>query len=299
MLFSGSSHPEFARALSQWLGQDLGKAKLLRFPDHESYVEILSPVADQICFVVQTLACHPDRYLMELLLMVHALKRGSARKIIAVVPYLCYARQDRIHPKGSALSARLVADLLATAGVDELITMDLHSEQLEGFFSFPVHHLHAAPILQKKIKEFITIKNLSVVACDLGVAKLACFYALHWESSFAIVEKERISFEQVEALQLVGDVKGKEILLVDDMCSTGKTIAEASRCCLNQGAKKVFAAVSHGPLTIEAYLELAKSSIEKVIFTNSVPLLEKNKNKIEQISVIELFGHKIQEILEA
>lgn len=297
MLFSGSSHQEFALALAKWLGQDLGEVKLLQFPDHESYVEILSPIANKICFVVQSLASHPDRYLMELLLMVHALKRGGAKKIVAVVPYLCYARQDRVYPKGSALSARLVADLLEAAGVNELITLDLHSEQVEGFFSIPVHHLHAETLFQKKIKEFLPIEKSVIVACDLGVVKLACLYARCLHSTFAVVEKKRISFEQVEALQLIGEVKGKIAILVDDMCSTGKTLIKAARCCLDLGASNVFALVTHGPLTKEFYDELKESSIEKVLFTDSVPVSEREE-KIAKISVIELFGQKIQEILE-
>ncbi|MBS0628848.1 MAG: ribose-phosphate pyrophosphokinase [Verrucomicrobia bacterium] len=292
ILFSGSSHPELAKQIADSLHVKLGKASLSTFPDCEIGVEILDNVRGRDVFVLQTIARRPNHYLMELLIMVDALKRASARSITVVIPYFGYARQDRRDKeKRVPITAKLVADLLEKAGADRGLTMDLHAEQIEGFFDIPIDNLFACPLLQKAVED-LGISDYVVVAPDLGSIKLARAFAKDAKNEIAIVDKRRVDAEHVEAGALIGSVKGKNVLLVDDMVSTGETLKKAARVCKSAGARDVFAVATHGLMVEEVF---TGSAIEKLIVTNTVPLsknLEKNR-QIHIVSVASLFSRAI------
>jgi len=296
ILFAGSSHPELAKQIANSLQVDLGKVSISTFPDGEIGVEILDNVRGRDAFVLQTIARRPNHYLMELLILVDALKRASARSIHVVIPYFGYARQDR--REGSRrvpITAKLVANLLETAGADHGLTIDLHAEQIEGFFDIPVDNLFARPVLQKAVEKF-GLTDYVVVGPDLGSIKLARAFAKDAKHEFGIVDKRRVDAGHVEAGALIGNVKGKQVLLVDDMVSTGETLKKAARICKSAGAREIFAIATHGLMVDDVF---SGSAIEKMIVTNTVPLSEKlEKNPLIQVvSVAPLFSQAIEAIL--
>lgn len=296
ILFAGSSHPELAKQVANSLQVDLGKVSISTFPDGEIGVEILDNVRGRDAFVLQTIARRPNHYLMELLILVDALKRASARSIHVVIPYFGYARQDR--REGSRrvpITAKLVANLLETAGADHGLTIDLHAEQIEGFFDIPVDNLFARPILQKAVEKF-GLTDYVVVGPDLGSIKLARAFAKDAKHEFGIVDKRRVDAGHVEAGALIGNVKGKQVLLVDDMVSTGETLKKAARICKSAGAREIFAIATHGLMVDDVF---SGSAIEKMIVTNTVPLSQKlEKNPLIQVvSVAPLFSQAIEAIL--
>lgn len=296
ILFSGSSHPELAKQIANSLQVDLGKVSISTFPDGEIGVEILDNVRGRDAFVLQTIARRPNHYLMELLILVDALKRASARSIHVVIPYFGYARQDR--REGSRrvpITAKLVANLLETAGADHGLTIDLHAEQIEGFFDIPVDNLFARPVLQKAVEKF-GLTDYVVVGPDLGSIKLARAFAKDAKHEFGIVDKRRVDAGHVEAGALIGNVKGKQVLLVDDMVSTGETLKKAARICKSAGAREIFAIATHGLMESDVF---SGSAIEKMIVTNTVPLSQKlEKNPLIQVvSVAPLFSQAIEAIL--
>jgi ribose-phosphate pyrophosphokinase len=296
ILFSGSSHPELAKQIANSLQVDLGKVSISTFPDGEIGVEILDNVRGRDAFVLQTIARRPNHYLMELLILVDALKRASARSIHVVIPYFGYARQDR--REGSRrvpITAKLVANLLETAGADHGLTIDLHAEQIEGFFDIPVDNLFARPVLQKAVEKF-GLTDYVVVGPDLGSIKLARAFAKDAKHEFGIVDKRRVDAGHVEAGALIGNVKGKQVLLVDDMVSTGETLKKAARICKSAGAREIFAIATHGLMEGDVF---SGSAIEKMIVTNTVPLSQKlEKNPLIQVvSVAPLFSQAIEAIL--
>jgi len=294
MLFSGSSHPELAKQIAKGLGMDLGKVSLSTFPDGEIGIEVLENVRGKDAFVLQTIARRPNHYLMELLILVDALKRASARSISVIIPYFGYARQDRKdRGRRVPITAKLVADLLQTAGVHRGLTMDLHAEQIQGFFDIPVDNLFARPALVKAVKD-LGIGQYIVVAPDLGSIKLARAFASDVKADFAIVDKCRVDAEHVETGALIGNVKDKQVLLVDDMVSTGETLKNAARVCKSAGAKNIFAALTHGLFVKDAF---AGSAIEKLVVTNTIPV--KEDPKIHVVSVAPLFSLAIESILSA
>ncbi len=292
-LFSGSSHPELAKQIARALQTDLGKISLLTFPDGEIGVEILDNVRGRDAFVLQTIARRPNHYLMELLILIDALKRASVKSINVVMPYFGYARQDRKDKGRVPITAKLVADLLQTAGANRVLTMDLHAEQIQGFFDIPVDHLHGRSVLKKAVKDW-GLADYVVVAPDLGSIRLAEGFAKEVNADFAVVDKRRVDAEHVEPGALIGNVEGKSILLVDDMVTTGETLKTAARVCQNAGAVKVFAMATHGLLAEGA---LKGSAIEKMVVTNTVPLIE--DPMIESVSVAPLFSLAIESILSA
>lgn len=297
ILFSGSSHPELAKQIADALQVKLGKVSISTFPDGEIGIEVLENVRGRDVFVLQTIARRPNHYLMELLILVDALKRASVRSINAVIPYFGYARQDRRDKGRVPITAKLVADLLQTAGVNRGLTMDLHAEQIEGFFDIPIDNLIARSLLQHAVKDF-GLSHYVVVAPDLGSIKLARAFAADAKTEFAIVDKRRVDAEHVEAGALVGSVKGKQVLLVDDMVSTGETLKKAARVCKNAGAREVFAVATHGLMVEEVF---SGSAIEKMIVTNTVPLAKKLEKSpmIQVVSVAPLFSQAIESILSA
>lgn len=295
-IFSGSSHPALAEKISQYLNEPLGKVKLETFPDGEIFVQILENVRGRDVFVVQSIALRPNFYLMELLIMIDALKRASVRSITAVIPYFGYCRQDRKDQSRVPITAKLVANVLEEAGVTRVLTVDLHTSQVQGFFNVPVDNLYARVELVRALRSQLG-SNLVVVAPDLGSIKVARGFASDLQASFAIVDKIRVNAEHVLPAALIGDVKGKEVILVDDLCSTGGTLMMAAAVCEREGASKVNAIVTHGILLGGAIAKLEKSPIEKLWISDSIPGTDSTVHpQIEVISIASLLGEAIRRI---
>lgn len=298
LLFSGNSHPLFASKVAEYLGTELGGVDFKPFPDGEISVQILDNVRGREVFVIQTIAIEPNNYLMELLIMVDALKRASAKCITAIIPYFGYARQDRKDKPRVPISAKLIADLLQTAGVARVLTMDLHAGQIQGFFDIPVDNLFGSPYLAEALAKE-NLEKAAVVAPDLGAIKKARAFAKQLNLEFAVIDKRRLSIEQVEVITIIGDVKGRDVILVDDLCSTGGTLVSAANACKEAGAERILAAVTHGLFVGKAEELLSKSPIEKIFVSDTVPFpKELLKNKISLISVAPLFGEAVRCILE-
>ncbi len=297
MLFAGTSHVELAKQIAKSLGKELGKAIIEKFPDGEIGARILESVRGRDVFIVQSTARQPSFYLMELLILVDAFKRASARSITAVIPYFGYARQDRKGKEREPITAKLVADLLQKAGVTRVLTMDLHTEQIQGFFDIPVDNLYACPLIVEALPKSIK-ENCVVVTPDIGSIKLARAYAKALKVDLAIVDKRRVGAKQVEMAALIGDVKGKNVLLVDDVSSTGGTLKAAAKVCKMAGANLLYAAVTHGLFVIEGVIE--DSGIEKIVMSNTVPTPDTiDPSKLEIVSVAQHFGKAIASIVGA
>jgi len=293
-LFAGTSHPELAQQIAKELGIRLGKICIETFPDKEIGIQILENVRGKDVFVLQTIARHPNPYLMELLIIVDALKRASARSITAVMPYFGYARQDRKDKGRVPITAKLVANMLEKAGVSRVLTMDLHAEQIQGFFDIPVDNLLARPLLLEAAKKEGWSQSV-VVAPDIGSVRLARDFAEDLKGEYAIVDKRRVNAKRVEAKALVGDVQGKNVILVDDICSTGGTLKIASQVCKANGSKAVRAVATHG-IFVKAF---EKSAIEKMFVTNTIPPPKGLSRKIRIVSVAPLFAKAIEAIAGA
>lgn len=296
LLFAGTSHPELGKQMAKSLGVELGKIQIETFPDGEIGVQIHENVRGRDVFVLQTIAHRPNSYLLELLIIIDALKRSSARSITAVIPYFGYARQDRKDKGRVPITAKLVANLIEKAGAARVLTMDLHAEQVQGFFDIPVDNLYARPILVKEI-ERLGLQDFIVVTPDIGSIKLARAFSALLKVDLAIVDKRRVSADKVEMNALIGDVRGQNVLLVDDICSTGGTLKTASLVCKKAGAKKIFAAVTHGLMLGRAFEE---SAIEKMLITDTVRLApEVSRERLQVVSTADLFGKAIECIVDA
>lgn len=295
LLFSGSSHQALAKEIAKQLETELAKVELGHFSDGEISFRILQSVRGQDTFVIQTIALKPNEYLMELLIMIDALKRASAKNITAVMPYYGYCRQDRRDTPREPITAKLVADMLTTAGATHVITMDLHAGQLEGFFEIPVDHLHGRPTMIQALKE-LDLKNCVVVAPDIGSVKSARGYAVALGAEFAVIAKRRLSDEEVATVTVIGDVTGKDVLLADDMCSTGGTLVSAAKACREKGARRIFAVVTHGLLIGDAMARIEQSPIEALYISNTIPLGDRPKEskKIRVQSVASPIAHAIR-----
>lgn len=295
-IFSGSSHPELAQEVAECLDSQLGKIAIERFPDGEISLQIQENVRGRDVFVFQTIALDPNNFLMELLIMIDALKRASARSIAVVIPYFGYCRQDRKDKPRVPISAKLVANLLVNAGATRVLTMDLHTGQMQGFFDIPVDNLYGRPALTDAFLKLSRGENeVAVVTPDIGSVKLARAFARQLNAGFAIVDKLRISPTEVDAEALIGDVKGKDVLLADDMCSTGGTLVSAAKACQEKGAKRIFAAVTHGLLVGDALKKIEESPIEALLISNTVPAAEKVQQvpKIRIVSIAPLLAQAI------
>jgi ribose-phosphate pyrophosphokinase len=244
--------------------------------------------------------CHPvDQHLMELLLMIDALKRASARRITAVIPYYGYARQDRKDKPRVPISSKLVADLLTTAGADRALIVDLHAPQLQGFFNIPVDHLFASPVLVDHFKR-LNLPNLTVVSPDAGGVERARFFAKKMDSALAIMDKRRVEMNVAEIMHVIGDVEGRSCLILDDLIDTGGTLVKTAAALMENGARSVHACASHAVLSGPAVENISKSCIHEVVVTNTIPLNEaaKNEPKIKVLSIAGLIGRAIQSIHE-
>jgi len=296
LLFTGSSHPELAQEIADNLGISLGRRKLERFPDGEISIQIEENVRGRDVFVMQTISLDPNNLLMELLIMIDSLRRASANSINVVIPYFGYARQDRKDKPRVPITAKLVANMLNNSGATRVLTMDLHTDQLQGFFDIPVDNLYGRPQLAEAFRKIHGTDNLVVVTPDIGSIKLARAYASHLHTDLAIVDKHRKNATHVEVTTVIGDVEGKDILLADDMCSTAGTLVSAANACREKGANQIFAAVTHGLFVGNSVEKIERSPIEALLMSNTIPYTDRlaGSSKIQIVSVGSLFGSAIR-----
>jgi len=299
-IVSGTSHRELAKDIAAYLDLNLTQVETFKFKNDNSFVKISESVRQCHVFVVQTSTPPVNDGLMELLLMVDALKRASARSITVIMPYYAYCRSDKKDQPRISIAASLVAKLLEVAGTSRLVTMDLHAEQIQGFFNIPVDQLQASPVICDYFAEAVCVANTVAVAPDAGSAKKTGAYARRLKIPMAVMDKRRTdNDDSAKILHLIGDVEGKTAVLFDDEISTGRSLANAAETLRNNGASRVLAAVTHGVLCGEAPSLLAGSPIEKVIVTNTLPLgPEQSFEGLEVLSVAHLFGEAIKRISE-
>lgn len=301
-VFSANSNPALAAKIAEALGVPMGKSEVKTFSDGEIAVSINESVRGSDVFVVQS-TCNPvNDHLMELLIMIDAFKRASAARITAVIPYMGYARQDRKAKARDPISAKLVADLITTAGADRVLTMDLHAPQIQGFFNIPVDHLLGAPILANYFRELVgnNKEEYVVVSPDFGSVTRARNFATRLDLSIAIVDKRRQRANVCEVMNIIGDVKGKKVIMVDDMIDTAGTLCNAANALVEKGgAKSVIAAATHGVLSGPAIDRIRDSVIDKVVLLDTIVLPpEKRIDKFAQLDVAPVFSEAIERIYE-
>ncbi len=298
-IFSGTANPALTASICGNLGVAVGNALLGRFSDGEIYFQILENVRGADVFVVQPCSHPVDCHLLELLLMIDAFKRASAWRITAVIPYYCYARQDRKDKPRVPISAKLVADLLETAGASRALTLDLHAPQIQGYFNVPVDHLYASPVLVDYFRN-VKMPNLTVVSPDAGGVERARFFAKKLDAPLAIVDKRRVDVDVSEVMHLIGEVRGRTALIVDDIIDTAGTLVKTAEALSKEGATQVYAACTHAVLSGKAVGRIAKSGITEIVVTDSVPLTEAARGipKIKVLSVANLLARGIRSIHE-
>ena len=298
-IFSGTANPALAEAICGHLNVPLGKSLLGRFSDGEIYFQILENVRGADVFVVQPCSFPVDNHLLELLLMIDAFKRASAWRITAVLPYYCYARQDRKDKPRVPISAKLVADLLETAGASRALTLDLHAPQIQGYFDVPVDHLYGSPVLVDYFRQK-KLPNLTVVSPDAGGVERARAFAKKLDAPLAIVDKRRVDLDVTEVMNLIGDVEGRTALIVDDIIDTAGTLVKTADALTREGAVQVYAACTHAVFSGPAVERLENSKIVEVVATDSVPLSEaaRSLKKVKILSVADLLARGIRSIHE-
>ena len=299
-IFSGNAHPGLAGAVARYLGLPMGKALVGRFSDDEVNVEILENVRGQDVFVIQPTCAPANDNLMELLIMIDALRRASAERITAVMPYFGYARQDR-RPRTArvAISAKLVAGMIDKAGADRVLTMDLHADQIQGFFDVPSDNIYASPVLWGELWRHEP-EDLLVVSPDVGGVMRARAMAKQLGADLAIIDKRRPRANESKVMHIIGDVNGKVCVLIDDMVDTAGTLCEAAAAMKADGAKRVLAYCTHPVLSGGAVARIAQSQLDELVVTDSIPLSEdaQSCDKIRQLSIAELLGESIRRIAE-
>jgi ribose-phosphate pyrophosphokinase len=296
-IFSGSSNPTLASDVCKYLGIPLGGAQIERFPDGEKAIRVEDDVRGRDCFVVQS-TCKPvDEHLVELLIYLDCLRRASASRITAVVPYFGYARQDRKDEGRVPITAKLVANLITTAGANRVLAIDLHANQLQGFFDIPVDHLTGELVLNKYFRDK-KINNLTVVSPDVGNMKMTARYASNLGGELAIVHKKRVSGSEVEANEIIGETKGRNILMCDDIIATAGTICSAASLLKERGADKIYVCATHGVFAPPAFERLEQAPIDEVVVTNTIPLNERAQEveSIKILSVASMLGEAIKRI---
>jgi ribose-phosphate pyrophosphokinase len=296
-VFSGSSNPVLTAAVCKYLGISLGAAKIDRFPDGEKVIRVEDDVRGRDCFVVQS-TCKPvDEHLVELLIYLDCLRRASASRVTAVIPYFGYARQDRKDEGRVPITAKLAANLITTAGADRVLAIDLHAQQLQGFFDIPVDHLTGELVLSKYFKKK-KIGKLTVVSPDVGNIKTASRYTSHLGGELAIVHKKRVSGSEVEAREIIGDVKGRNIVMCDDIIATGGTVCSAAKLVKERGAEKIYVGATHGVFAGEALKLLSKAPIDEVVVTDTIPQSKETKKlrNIKVLTVSTMLGEAIKRI---
>jgi len=296
-VFSGSANKPLAEEICKFLGVPLGETRLLRFSDGEVHFQLLENVRGADVFLVQPTCFPVDQHLMELLIMMDALKRASAGRITVVVPYYGYARQDRKDRPRVAITAKLVADLLTTAGANRALLVDLHAAQIQGYFNIPVDHLFASPVLVGHFRD-LKLENLTVVSPDAGGVERARFFAKKLEAPLAIVDKRRTDMNVSEVMNVIGEVRGRTCLILDDMIDTAGTLVKTVEALLDQGATEVYACASHPVLSGPAVERIAASRLKQLVVTNTIPLQEEAQRveKIKVLSIAGLLGRAIESI---
>ncbi len=291
-IFSGNSNPALAQKICDYLDRPLGQAKVSRFSDGEVQIEINENVRRKDVFLIQSTCAPVNDNLVELLLMLDALKRSSASKITAVIPYYGYARQDKKVAPRVPISAKLVADLLTQAGANKIITMDLHAGQIQGFFNIPVDNLFAAPVLLKHIISNYSSQDLVIVSPDAGGVERARAFAKRLDAGLAIVDKRRSAPNQAQAMEVIGNVENKTTIILDDMADTAGTLTEAAAALETRGAKEIHACCVHPVLSGPAVDRITESKLKKIIVTDTIPLAENARScgKIEVLSIADLVG---------
>jgi len=298
-IFTGSSNPALAQEIVEYLKTDLGRCVLKRFSDGEIRFYIDENVRGEDIFIIQSGSSDANSHLMELFLMIDAFKRSSAGRITAVIPYFPYARQDWKDKPRVPISARLVSDLIEKAGANRILTMDLHSPQIQGFFSIPVDNLMASPVLANHIKT-LKLEDVTVVSPDAGGVGRARVFAKRLDAPLAIIDKRRPAPNVAEVLHVIGDVAGRNVVIFDDMVDTAGTLTESARALSEQKAKRIFSAATHPVLSGPAVDRVAQSKLEKIFVTNTIPLTDKAaaSGRFAVLSVAELFGEAIRRINE-
>ncbi len=294
-IFTGTAHPRLAQDICNYLGVPLCDATVSTFPDGETFVKINENIRGRDVFIVQPTCPPTNQNLMELLIMVDAARRASAARITVVIPFFGYARQDRKDQPRVPITAKLVANLIAAAGVHRVLTMDLHAQQLQGFFDIPVDHLYALPVMMNYLRE-LGLNDLVVVSPDVGGVKMASAYAQTLGAGLAIVVKRRKSASETEAVTVIGEVEGKNVMIVDDLTETAGTLTGAAKILQSYGARNIYAGVSHAVLTDLAVERLKSSEIKELITTDSVPVRADSDARVKVLSVAALLGEGIRRI---
>lgn len=295
-LFAGNSNEVLAEHVTKYLDIPLGKANVRRFADQEIFVEILENVRGEDCFVLQSTSYPANDHLMELLIMIDALRRASAKRITAVIPYFGYARQDRKPSSRAPISAKLVANLITEAGADRVLTLDLHAAQIQGFFDLPTDNLFAVPVLARDIKDHYNLENLMVVSPDVGGVVRARALAKRTDSLIAIVDKRRDKPGESEVMNVIGDVTGKDCILIDDIIDSGGTLCNAAEALLGMGATSVTAYITHGVLSGGAVARITSSKLKELVITDSIQptaAIEAAEN-IRVVSIADLMAEAVE-----
>ncbi len=297
-ILTGTANRPLAEEVAEYLGVSLSDMLVTKFSDGEVRVQINESIRGADVYVIQPLSYPANQHIMELLLIVDALKRSSAGRITAVIPYFAYARQDRQDRPRTPVSARVLADLITVVGTQRVVTIDLHSPQIQGFFNIPVDHLSALPVLHEYLRKNIILENPVVVSPDAGGVERARQLANRLGCGIAIIYKRRPEPNKAEVLDVVGEIEGKEAIIVDDLIDTAGTMVAAANMLINKGAKRVIACATHGVLSGPAVDRLTDSPIEQVIITNTIPVEDKMFNKLKVVSVAPLLGEAIRRIHE-
>ena len=297
-IFSGNANPALAQAIASYLETPLAKSKTTRFSDGESFVEINENVRGVDAFVIQPTCSPVNDNVMELLIMCDALRRASAGSITAVVPYYGYARQDRKVAPRTPITSKLVADLLQASGVDRVVTVDLHAGQIQGFFNIPVDHLYAMPVMLDDYLKKQFDASAVFVSPDAGGVERARAYSKRLDASLAIIDKRRERANVSEVMNLIGDVKGRPCIILDDIIDTAGTLVNAAKALMDKGATKVVGCATHGVLSGPAIQRIMESPLSEVVVTDTIPLSEPAKacSKIQQVSIAKLLGEAIKRI---
>ncbi len=292
-IFSGRSNPALAREIAQAYGQNLGQITLKNFSDGEIYVHYEESIRGTDLFIIQS-TCAPGDNWMELLMMIDAAKRASAERITAVIPYFGYARQERKDQPRVSIAAKLVANMLTTAGIDRILTMDLHAPQIQGFFDVPVDHLYGSAVFADYFHR-LEMRDPVIVAPDVGALKMARAYAKRLGGDLALIDKRRPRQNEAEVMNIIGEVKGRNVILIDDIIDTAGTLTSAATALREEGALEIVAACTHPILSGPAYDRIESSALSKLIVTNTIPL-QRPSDRIEVVSVADIFSDAIGRI---
>jgi ribose-phosphate pyrophosphokinase len=295
LVFSGGAHPALAKKVADYLHLPLSKVDITRFPDGEIDMKIMEDVRGADVYVVQPTCPPVNENLMELLILVDCLRRASAERITAVLPYFGYARQDRKAEGRVPISAKLVANIITASGAHRALSVDLHAAQLQGFFDIPMDHLYAAPVLVDYFRR-LDLKDLTIVSPDVGGIKMARAYAKRLNAGLAIVDKRRSGPSETEVMHVIGDVAGRNLILVDDMISTATSITEAARACRKHGAKDIYICGTHPVFAGKAVEKLAKAPVKEVVVTDTIPVTGKEFPNLRVLSIANLLGEAIRRI---